>query len=423
MAGYGLSLLFLFLARTDKIAFHPAAEPGRWVLALMVVSLANPGLNTFQAGAAQIFLYAAILGPIFWMSKFELDLTSFVRILAIMCTFNTLSAFTGVLQVQFPGRLQPALSTFSQTSGENLEGLYITTATGERVFRPMGLTDQPGGAGYSAFYAILINIGFFLWNRRLLVRGLCAAGVLTGFTCIYLCQVRSLFVIVLVAICLVCVMLYLRGMGSKLLALAGILGVVAVGAILWATYLGGETIISRFQSLTDESPGTVYYNNRGVFLEQTLTDLLPRYPLGAGLGRWGMTNAYLGDDSDPAREPIWVEIQVTGWLLDGGVPLILVYTICLGLTAAFAYRVSRSRSPLALWATVILPYNLALMVLTFSYPVFASQLGMEFWFLNACFFATWAGAHEPSRYRRRFPEFAAFVHGSPTCLARTPVTF
>jgi hypothetical protein len=389
MAAFGLSLFFLGLAHAGKLKFHPAAEAARWILAVMVLSLINPGLNSFKAGAAQIVLYAAILAPLFWVPKLQLNLSIFLRVLGIMCIFHTVSAFVGVLQVQFPGHLQPALSTFSQTSGENLQGLYITTASGDRVFRPMGLTDQPGGAAISGFYAILFNIAFYLWNRRFLVRALNGIGVLTGFTCIYLCQVRSMFVVALLACCIVCLLLCLQGMGSKLEALRGILAVVAVGAVLWATYLGGDSIIARFAVLTEESPGTVYYNNRGVFLEQTLTDLLPQYPLGAGLGRWGMTNMYLGDNSDPARPPIWVEIQVTGWLLDGGVPLILVYTIAILLTIATVFRLVRSRSYLSLWAIVLLTYDLSLIVLTFGYPVFVSQLGMEFWFLNACFYAAY----------------------------------
>jgi len=387
MFAFGASLLLLMLGHKGKVKLHPAAEIARWILIVMVLSLLHPGLNSFSAGIAQILLYGAILAPLFWVGKLDLDLSTLVRVLALMCIFHTGSALVGVMQVQFPGQFQPALSTFSQTSGENLQGLYITTATGDRVFRPMGLTDQPGGAAISGFYAILMNIGFFLCNRRILVKGLCGSGVLIGFTCIYLCQVRSTFVIALLACCIVCVMLSLQGLGSKLIALGGILSVVAVGAIVWATYLGGEGIVQRFASLTEEAPDTVYFNNRGVFLEQTVNELLPQYPLGAGLGRWGMTNAYLGDNSDPKRLPIWVEIQITGWLLDGGIPLIIIYTIALLITVRTAFRLARSHSELSLWAIVLLTYDLSLVALTFSYPVFVSQLGMEFWFLNACLYA------------------------------------
>jgi len=387
MFAFGASLFFLFLGHRGRVKLHPAGEIARCILIVMVLSLLHPGLNSYSAGVAQILLYGAILAPLFWVGKFELDLPTLVRILSLMCIFHTASALVGVMQVQFPGRFQPALSTFSQTSGENLQGLYITTASGDRVFRPMGLTDQPGGAAISGFYAILMNIGFFLWNRRLLVKGLCGSGVLIGFTCIYLCQVRSTFVIALLACCIVCVMLSLQGLGSKLVGLGGILSVVAVGAIVWATYLGGEGIVQRFAALTEEAPDTVYFNNRGVFLEQTVNELLPQYPLGAGLGRWGMTNVYLGDNSDPSRPPIWVEIQITGWLLDGGVPLVVIYTIALLIAVRTAFRLARTHSELSLWAIVLLTYDLSLVALTFSYPVFVSQLGMEFWFLNACLYA------------------------------------
>jgi hypothetical protein len=39
-----------------------------------------------------------------------------------------------------------------------------------------------------------------------------------------------------------------------------------------------------------------------------------------------------------------------------------------------------------LWATVILGYSIGTCALTFSFPVFLSQTGMEFWLLNAVVF-------------------------------------
>ncbi|MDE3126458.1 MAG: hypothetical protein KGL38_00560, partial [Gemmatimonadota bacterium] len=42
---------------------------------------------------------------------------------------------------------------------------------------------------------------------------------------------------------------------------------------------------------------------------------------------------------------------------------------------------------LSLWGAVILAYSIGALAFTFSYPVFLSQTGMEFWFLNAVLFA------------------------------------
>jgi hypothetical protein len=42
---------------------------------------------------------------------------------------------------------------------------------------------------------------------------------------------------------------------------------------------------------------------------------------------------------------------------------------------------------LSLWSTVILGYSIGAVAWTFSYPVFLSQTGMEFWLLSACVYA------------------------------------
>ena len=50
--------------------------------------------------------------------------------------------------------------------------------------------------------------------------------------------------------------------------------------------------------------------------------MLYEYPLGAGLGRWGMAAGYFGTAGAPG---LWAEIQITGWMIDGGVIMIVVY--------------------------------------------------------------------------------------------------
>jgi hypothetical protein len=98
---------------------------------------------------------------------------------------------------------------------------------------------------------------------------------------------------------------------------------LVVATFTWAVAIGGESTLERLSSLVSDRADAVYQQNRGHFLEDTINVLLPQYPLGAGLGRWGMMNSYFGDKSNPLTQQIWVEIQWTGWLLDGGVPLII----------------------------------------------------------------------------------------------------
>jgi hypothetical protein len=155
---------------------------------------------------------------------------------------------------------------------------------------------------------------------------------------------------------------------------------------------GGASVASRVLSLVDTPVGELYYRNRGRFLEYTVRELVPEYPLGAGLGRWGMTNSYFGDNSDPDRAAIWVEIQWTGWLLDGGIPLIVAYLAVLGLTFRYAWRLawvggSAGRDEIWFWSALVVGYNVGALALTFSYPVFMSQQGLELWLLNGALFA------------------------------------
>jgi hypothetical protein len=180
-----------------------------------------------------------------------------------------------------------------------------------------------------------------------------------------------------------------RGEVGRLSSIAIVTAIVLVSSFLWAVSVGGETIRKRFSSLLEGSAGEVYYRNRGHFLTYTVNELLPEYPLGAGLGRWGMMNRYFGDNSDPARGYIYVEVQWTGWLLDGGVPLVVAYSIAVFLACWIAWKVAVSRVPgnLGSWGALIFAYNIGGLAVTFGYPLFIGQGGIEFWLLNAALFA------------------------------------
>jgi len=156
-------------------------------------------------------------------------------------------------------------------------------------------------------------------------------------------------------------------------------------------------VTKRLATLVEEPAGKVYYTNRGHFLEETINDFLPQYPFGAGLGRWGMMNQYFGDASLTRASTIWVEIQWTGWLLDGGVPLVLAYVIALVLAFGIAWKISQDRGNhgLGTWGALLFAYNLAAFAVTFNYPLFIGQGGLEFWLLNAGLFAAWR--HERER--------------------------
>src|SRR5262249_60487140 len=127
-------------------------------------------------------------------------------------------------------------------------------------------------------------------------------------------------------------------------------GWVAIGgatlmtaSFIWAAAVAGKTVERRFLGLIDTGLFKAFQENRGLFLNYTLRDLLFRFPLGAGLGRWGMMQVYFADPMWQTP-PIYVEIQITGWLLDGGV---LMWMCCGGAVAvalhmAFGFGISHS---------------------------------------------------------------------------------
>ena len=209
--------------------------------------------------------------------------------------------------------------------------------------------------------------------------------MLVGLFCIYLCQVRSLLVMALVSSAVFASILTLAGRYRRAGRLLVTVPAVVAGSFLWALAQGGESVSKRYETLLADDPTKVYYQNRGFFLEDTIDVLLPRYPLGAGLGRWGMMRGYFGDPNDPASEAIWVEIQWTGWLLDGGVPLILAYSAAIALACWTTARIALITRDawLSGWAGLLLAYDVGVVAVTFNYPMFIGQGGMEFWLLNA----------------------------------------
>src|SRR5207248_2584901 len=185
--------------------------------------------------------------------------------------------------------------------------------------------DTPGGAATSGFYAVLLGIGFLL-SARTGPQTAAAIGSMTiGLVCLYLSQVRAMMVVTLVCVLAVAGVLTARGERRKIAGLGFIVGLLVIVSFKSALSLAQGSVSARVSSLTSGSAGEVYYSNRGKFLEYTFTELVPQYPLGAGMGRWGMMYAYFGANPDPASGPLWAEIQWTGWLYDGGLPLMLAY--------------------------------------------------------------------------------------------------
>ncbi len=402
MAVFGSSIALLFALR-GKGAPSPAVKPAKFVLAIVGLALFNPTTNTLAAGAAQVAMYLAILGPLFWVPRLPIDPSSLRRVMLMIWIFQSIGAVVGILQVYYPGRFDPAISTVVLNQGRSyIKSLRFRNAYGNMVFRAMGLSDVPGGAGTAGYYAALLGAAFMLTWQRWAARMIAIGSMVVGLAAIFLSHSRVSVVTLIICATVMTAILAVRrarvraprpawrryeaGMLTRLLVAVG---VVAFFGFTWAIAVGGSGIVERFGTLTASDPETVYTENRGHFIENSIEELLPKYPLGAGLGRWGMMNNYFGDNSDPNTAMIWAEEQFTAWLLDGGFPLILVYLYAVVLTVLFAYRLSLSRvdPEMAIFAAVICAYDVGALATCFSYPFFGSQGGMEFWMINAVLFA------------------------------------
>jgi hypothetical protein len=405
VAAFGASLVLLFALRRRAVAL-PAARAAKWAVAIAFLSVAHPLAPNRLAGFAQASLYLAVLAPLFWVPRLDIDRVTLRRVILALWAFHAASAATGVLQVTFPGRFEPALSPWIVASGEDyVRSLELVLPDGTRVFRPMGLTDVPGGACTGGLYAGLLGAALFLTERRKRARAVFAASMVLGFLAISLSQVRASAVVLAVSLAAIAALLALRGQARVTqLVLVGVLGTAASLAL--AVALGGDSVLDRFRELGGADAGTVYYRSRGRFLEETLSVLLPRYPLGAGIGRWGMMQHYFGAPGDP--EPLWVEIQWTGWLLDGGLPLVLAYSAALlvALRTALAFALgdlAGEARDLWVWGAVLVGYDLGTLALTFDYPAFAGQAGLDFWLLNAVVVTACGRALARARRERAVP--------------------
>ena len=115
---------------------------------------------------------------------------------------------------------------------------------------------------------------------------------------------------------------------------------LTLAGFAWAVSVGGDVIYDRFFGITETGVMQTYRENRGLFLEHTLSESLFEYPFGAGLGRWGMMTVYFSEPANWMYPALHAEIQLTGWLYDGGLPLWLFYGGAILLALRHSYRVA-----------------------------------------------------------------------------------
>ena len=227
----------------------------------------------------------------------------------------------------------------------------------------------------------ILGLGLLLRRRSTVQVGAILAAITIGFAAIYFTQVRSILLATIGAGGLLALVAFRRGrlLGASSIVLVG--GAIVFASFVWATSVGGSSVSSRFSTVQGTAALDTYRDGRGGFVSQTVGEFLDTYPLGAGLGRWGMMNVYFGQ-SDLGAAPLYVEIQLTGWLLDGGVLMWFLYGGAV-LTAMWSTYVltGAKHGMLADVAIVVLALEAYIAALTLGSPPFNTQLGVLFWTL------------------------------------------
>ena len=371
--------------RSTGRAFPPAiwlAGCAGWI-GVMVV---HPNTNSLLSGGAAAMLNLAILSPAFWGGPAVRDSRQLGRLMAILLACNAASTVVGIGQYYQPERFRPpSIPLLSIKEGVE-EQLSFTTADGRRVLRLCGLTDTPGAAGAAGSIACLVGLCWALRPVAAWKRIACLGLSLAGAAVVYLGQARLPLATLAIGLMGLVGLLAYRGDRRR----AGLLAVAATAVLglglLWVFRSAGEGAVERFRTLLDERPGELIYANRGHFLEDLLRNKIWEYPLGAGLGRWGMVYLYFGDRAGgAARGELYAEVQWTAWVLDGGIPLMVGYGVAVVLALANSARVARTcpDESVGFWAAAVCALGLNVLAATFGSMPFIGPDGVQFWALMA----------------------------------------
>jgi hypothetical protein len=364
---------------TVKRPFAAPAAPGAFMMILVLALLLANMLHTrtqLAAGFAQILLQLAIVGPIFWAARLVEDHRRLKRILAVVFACNALGSLVGILQIYYPEHFLPAQFS-ADASSSWLESLTFISPDGRTLVRPPGLSDLPGGAAMAGSLSAIMGLAFSAQRgARIWVRSVCFAAALAGISVLYLTQVRSLTLMTLSAIAVMAIFSLRRQSTLNRGWLACATAVLVLGAFTWAVAVGGERVHDRFLHTSVDS----YDASRGWFWRYTFGDALEQFPLGAGVGRWGTMSGYFAAER-PDSPTLWAELQLTGWLYDGGVPMWMAYLSGLAVSMLFVFRIALNRLPFA--GMVIFCINGIVIGASFTGPAFNTTMGLEYWLLVA----------------------------------------
>ncbi len=362
---------------------HPAAPWAMAIVALVVLMVFHPMTTSLQGGVAHLALYVAIISPLFWAPALVRTPTRLRRVMALLLICNGINSIVGVLQVYNPERWLPDQFSRIVTQSElGLGPVSYRGPNGETIVRPPGLFDTPGAVAGPGMYAALLGLIFAATRFKVWQRVACLGLAFAGLAAIYLSQVRISIVVAAAMMLVYFAVLIVQRRLSTATLFGATSGLALGGALIFAVTLAGAEVVTRFATLFEDDPLTVYYVARGGQLHYALNDALAEFPLGAGLARWGMSAVYFGRPTLDTPT-LWAEIQLAGWIMDGGVLLMLIYCGALAITALAELRVAtQAREPmLAACGAAVFAANLAPIALIFTFTPFVTQVGVQYWFL------------------------------------------
>ena len=395
MMSFGI-LAYVVLVRNARLPKHPAR---RWLIGTvtyLAFMIAHPTTNSLLGGAAQVGLYFCVMSPLFWAPSLVRTPEQFRRIVVLLLVTNGLNALVGVLQVYDPDTWMPAeLSRVVTQSRYGLGVVSYIGAEGQRIIRPPGLFDTPGAVAGPGMFAGLLGAVFAASPISKLSRLIAAGFAVAGVMAIYLSQVRTALVLLVGMLVLYLLALLVQRRGRSAAAFSTILAVAVVGGLTLSVSLGGPSVMSRVTTLFETDPFELYYASRGGQVAYAFADVVDA-PFGSGLGRWGMIAYYFFDESNFSAPSIWAEIQLSGWMIDGGLIVLATYAIALLVTGVYEWRVTRFAPDSWVRASgaVVMAANAGTALLCFTFTPFLTAIGMQYWFLAGALFGVVEGSRD-----------------------------
>ena len=366
-----------------------------WILLViaalfMSVMLLHPATNTVMAGLAQIGMHLAIAAPLLWApSYFVGDYRRLLRMLTILWILNGASAVVGILQVRDPGTWMPAeFSTAIQANKYKMVMYQYKTDDGSMAIRPPGLGDSPGAACGAGMFVAMTGLAFMGLPVSLVRRILGFIMGLAGIIVIFLSHVRSALIVAVGCAVIYLIILATQGRMKAALGLVVWVGLCGVCSLFYVEFAGARSTMNRFATLVADNPLTVYEKSaRMGMVTETFSNTLFEFPLGAGLGRWGMMRRYFGNENNSDSPELWAEIQFAAWVFDGGIILMTLYLVAILVAITRLIRLSfmHHSNQLGQWGAVLVMLSAGPVAFLFSYCPFYSQMGMQFWLLIGAF--------------------------------------